>query len=47
MTPREKVWKYIETNLQKEKEKWESGLKSDYLKWLDLKEDLEEKKGIK
>ena len=39
MTPREKVWKYIESNLLKEKEKWESGLKSDYLKWLDLKED--------
>ena len=41
MTPREKVWKYIESNLQKEKSKFESGFKNDYLKWLDLKEELE------
>lgn len=46
MTPREKVNKYIESNILKEKSKFESGFKNDYLKWLDLKEDFELKELI-
>lgn len=40
MTPKEKLDKFVETNYQKEKEKYFSGMKSDYLKWEDLKEEL-------
>lgn len=40
MRPKEKLLKYIESNLSKEKGKWGSGLKNDYLAWCDLEDEL-------
>ena len=35
-----KVLAFIEKNLEKEKGKWEIGMKNKYFQWLDMKEDF-------
>ena len=32
-TPKEQVIEYVEKRYQKEKDKWESGLRNQYLEW--------------
>lgn len=40
MTPKEKIIKTIQTNLERERDKWVSGMKNDYLAWSGLEEEL-------
>ncbi len=40
MTPKEKVFSYIESNIKKEKDKFAVGSKNELYKWEDLKEEL-------
>ena len=35
-----KVLAFIEKNLEKEKGKWEVGMKNKYFQWLDMREDF-------
>lgn len=39
-TPKEQVIEYVEKRYQKEKDKWDSGLRNQYFEWEDLEEDL-------
>ena len=39
-TPKEQVIEYVEKRYQKEKDKWESGLKNQYLEWEDVRAKL-------
>ena len=39
-TPKEQVIEYVEKRYQKEKEKWESGLRNQYLEWEDVRAKL-------
>ena len=39
-TPKEQVIEYVEKRYQKEKEKWESGLRNQYLEWEDVRNQL-------
>lgn len=48
MTPKEKTLKWVETQLKREREKWEIGSKSNYYQWQNWYESLLDKssKGI-
>ena len=39
-TPKEQVIEYVEKRYQKEKDKWESGLKNQYFEWEDVRAKL-------
>ena len=39
-TPKEQVIEYVEKRYQKEKEKWDDGLKNQYLEWEDVRDHL-------
>ena len=39
-TPKEQVIEFVEKRYQKEKEKWESGLRNQYLEWEDVRAKL-------
>ena len=39
-TPKEQVIEYIEKRCQKEKDKWESGLRNQYLEWEDIRDNI-------
>ena len=39
-TPKEQVIEYIEKRYQKEKDKWDSGLRNQYLEWEDARNQL-------
>jgi hypothetical protein len=38
MTPQEKTLEFIEKNLRREKDKWDSGMKSQYYQWDSFRE---------
>ena len=39
-TPKEQVIEYVEKKYLKEKDKWESGLRNQYLEWEDVRAKL-------
>ena len=39
-TPKEQVIEYVEKRYQKEKEKWNDGLRNQYLEWEDVKNQI-------
>ena len=39
-TPKEQVIEFVEKKYQKEKEKWNDGLRNQYFKWKDIKDQL-------
>ena len=39
-TPKEQVIEYVEKRYQKEKEKWNDGLRNQYLEWDDVRNQL-------
>ena len=39
-TPKEQVIEYVEKRYQKEKDKWESGLRNQYFEWEDVKNQI-------
>ena len=39
-TPKEQIIDYVEKRYQKEKDKWESGLRNQYLEWEDVRNQL-------
>ena len=39
-TPKEQVIEFVEKRYQKEKDKWESGLRNQYLEWEDVRAKL-------
>ena len=39
-TPKEQIIEYVEKRYQKEKDKWESGLRNQYLEWEDVRDKL-------
>ena len=39
-TPKEQVIEYVKKRYQKEKDKWESGLRNQYLEWEDIIEKI-------
>ena len=38
--PKEQVIEYVEKRYQKEKDKWESGLRNQYFEWEDIKNQI-------
>ena len=38
--PKEQIIEYVEKRYQKEKDKWESGLRNQYLEWEDVRNQL-------
>ena len=42
-TPKEQVIEYVEKRYLKEKDKWESGLRNQYLEWEDVRNQLFQK----
>ena len=42
-TPKEQVIEYVEKRYQKEKDKWESGLRNQYFEWEDVRAKLFQK----
>ena len=39
-TPKEQVIEYVEKRYQKEKDKWESGLRNQYLEWEEVRDQV-------
>ena len=39
-TPKEQIIEYVEKRYQKEKDKWESGLRNQYFEWEDVRNQL-------
>lgn len=39
-TPKEQIIEYVEKRYQKEKDKWESGLRNQYFEWEDIKNQI-------
>ena len=39
-TPKEQLIEYVEKRYQKEKEKWNDGLRNQYLEWEDVRNQL-------
>ena len=39
-TPKEQIIEYVEKRYQKEKEKWNDGLRNQYLEWEDVRNQL-------
>ena len=39
-TPKEQVIEYVEKRYQKEKDKWNDGLRNQYLEWDDVKNQI-------
>lgn len=39
-TPKEQIIEYVEKKYQKEKEKWNDGLRNQYLEWEDVKNQI-------
>lgn len=39
-TPKEQIIEYVEKRYQKEKDKWESGLRNQYLEWEEVRDQL-------
>ena len=39
-TPKEQVIEYVDKRYQKEKEKWNDGLRNQYLEWEDIKNQI-------
>ena len=42
-TPKEQVIEYVEKRYQKEKEKWESGLRNQYFEWEEVRDQVFQK----
>lgn len=42
-TPKEQVIEYVEKRYQKEKEKWESGLRNQYFEWEEVRDQIFQK----
>ena len=38
--PKEQVIEYVEKRYQKEKDKWESGLRNQYFEWEDVRDNI-------
>ena len=43
-TPKEQIIEYVEKRFQKEKDKWESGLRNQYLEWEDIRNKIFQEK---
>lgn len=41
-TPKEKLIEFLERNVEREKDKWNNGMKNDYFAWCDLRDDIED-----
>lgn len=41
-TPKDKLIEFLERQVEKEKDKWNSGIKNDYFAWCDLRDDIED-----
>lgn len=41
-TPKDKLIEFLERNVEKEKDKWNSGMKNEYFAWCDLRDDIED-----
>ena len=41
-TPKEKLIEWLERQVEKEKEKWNSGFTNEYYRWCDLRDKVEE-----
>ena len=39
-TPKEQIIEYVEKRYQKEKDKWESGLRNQYLEWEEVRDQV-------
>ena len=39
-TPKEQVIEYVEKRYQKEKEKWNDGLRNQYLEWEEVRDNI-------
>ena len=39
-TPKEQIIEYVEKRYQKEKDKWESGLRNQYFEWEDVRDNI-------
>ena len=39
-TPKEQIIEYVEKRYQKEKDKWESGLRNQYFEWEEVRDQL-------
>ena len=39
-TPKEQVIEYVEKRYQREKEKWNDGLRNQYLEWEDVRDNI-------
>ena len=39
-TPKEQIIEYVEKRYQKEKEKWNDGLRNQYLEWEDVRDNI-------
>lgn len=39
-TPKEQIIEYVEKRYQKEKDKWESGLRNQYFEWEDARNQI-------
>lgn len=39
-TPKEQIIEYVEKKYQKEKDKWESGLRNQYFEWEEVRDQL-------
>ena len=42
-TPKEQIIEYIEKRYQKEKDKWESGLRNQYFEWEEVRDQVFQK----
>lgn len=41
-TPKEKLIEWLERNVEKEKDKWNCGMKNKYFAWCDLRDKVED-----
>ena len=42
-TPKEQIIEYVEKRYQKEKDKWESGLRNQYFEWEEVRDQVFQK----
>ena len=42
-TPKEQIIEYVEKRYQKEKDKWESGLRNQYFEWEEVRNQIFQK----
>lgn len=41
-TPKDKLIEWLEKQVEKEKDKWDSGMKNNYFQWCDLRDKVED-----